>query len=89
MNTLVRTTISFPDDLYDLLRFTALRQKRSVSDLVNESIQGTLKSQKVLPGEGIDKFLSLSAKLKIKKIYNFNRGEFYDKQLKHKMSFGY
>lgn len=42
----MRTTIRLPQDLYDQVRETALRERRSVTSLIEESLRAALASRR-------------------------------------------
>lgn len=82
MNTLVRTTITLPSDLYEDLRLQAFRQKTSFSGILKKKLMGT---PKVVNSR--KKFLSFSGKYKLG-TRKFTREEIYDELIKRDMARG-
>lgn len=82
MNTLVRTTITLPVDLYESLRLQAFQQKTSFSGILKKKLKtNTPKANK----RGL---MSLAGKYSLggKK---FNRKDFYDKSALRDMALGH
>lgn len=89
MNTIVRTTVSFPNDLYDLVQMAAMQQKLSVSSYVNRITEKQLGYKKLPAGQGIASFMSMSKFVKLPKDYKFDRKKFYDEEDRRNMPVGY
>lgn len=82
MNTLVRTTVTLPSDLYERLRLQAFRKGTSFSGIVKEKLtdtSGKIRSQKT--------FLSFAGKYKLG-AKKFTREEIYEKLVKRDMARG-
>lgn len=89
MNTVTRTTVSFPNDLYDLVQMAAMRQKMSVSSYVNRLTEKQLGYKKLPAGAGIASFMTMSKYVKLPKDYEFDRKKFYDEEDRRNMSVGH
>ena len=81
MNTLVRTTVTLPSDLYESLRLQAFQQNTSFSGIVQKKLGG--KNQK--PGG----LLSLAGKYNFGKKNPPKREEIYDSYFRRKVSAGH
>jgi len=90
MQTMIRTSITFPADLYEALRLQAFSQRTSVSQLIREKVFTKAKKRikQAKAGQGIEALLELS-KLTKGSDLEFDRKKFYDDLIKHKMSFGF
>ena len=82
---MIRTTITLPEDLYEQLRTTAFLEKKSLSELIRNKILRSQTKKLLKPGEGIKK---MASRYTVKNFKPFNRKEFYDEIVRHKMSFG-
>lgn len=89
MDTVVRTTVSFPNDLYDLVQMAAMQQKLSVSSYVNRLTERQLGYKKLPAGQGIASFMSMSKFIKFPKGYKFDRKKFYDEEDRRNMPVGH
>ncbi|MBI4099817.1 hypothetical protein HY440_02315 [Candidatus Microgenomates bacterium] len=83
MNTVVRTTITIPEDIYRQLRQEAQLLGTSFSGLITKKVSG---KNQVKPGSSL---LNLAGKFSVKKFKVVSREEIYDEIDRHKMSFGH
>jgi len=84
MNSLVRTTITLPNDLFERLKTTAFYQKKTISALIREGASLVVDYKKSTYGKGITR---LVGKYNTKgKKGEFIRRDFYDKFIRAKMS---
>lgn len=82
MNTVVRTTVTLPVDLYEKLRLQAFRQSTSFSGIVKQRLMDTAKV-----ASRQRNFLSFSGKYKLG-TKKFTREEIYDELIKRDMARG-
>lgn len=87
---MIRTTITLPEDLYRQLKAAAFYKEMTFSELIREGANSILKGKKTIKtGGSIEELVgkySIKGKMKWK---DFNRQEFYDEIIRHKMSFGH
>lgn len=86
---MIRTTITLPEDLYEELRRAAFYQKKTISAIIRERINGKPKKEKQKSKSALEALIGLAELSKGKKTYKFNRKKFYGDIIKHKLSFGY
>ncbi|OGM32510.1 hypothetical protein A2803_03530 [Candidatus Woesebacteria bacterium RIFCSPHIGHO2_01_FULL_44_21] len=85
MPNLVRTTILLPEDLAQAAKMKALQEKKSLSELIRETLEPRVSGAKPAKPAG-DPMASLGVfKIGIDKIYN-RRSELYEEHLQNKLS---
>ena len=82
MNTLVRTTITLPQDLYETLRLEAFQQRTSFSGILKKKLGSKVSTTKK---SGL---MSLAGKYNLKG-NEFSRKDFYDKLAFRDMALGH
>ena len=86
MSQLVKTTIMLPEELLQMAKYTAVREKTTVSGLIKTSLEqrlnGRIKKKQVKdPMSSLGKL-----RLGINKIYN-KRSDLYEEHIRRKMGF--